>query len=1019
MKKILLTFIIAMFLISFASAQFLSVGDYSSDDSEFEIVNFLGLGRTLSTAKLQTPYDEVREVFVKYVPIGKDIVVMQIEIENFEGNYKDAIGKTTIVNMRLMGEVQKDFKWVYAIYEDVEVDTWEDVCNTIMNVSSPTGKSTNCLEEITGTHLEKQVVRWEELGKDIPKGKITIGLMTDVKEGDYYDAIPTLFGKEIKEWAVWEATVIDANGVDLNNAVADSGNNGEVVQMNYDARLMSFTFSAQSTASNCYLLDANTNLTIMEGSLSGTNCSFSPTFPELTQDRHYYFMTNNTGGWTHDQRDVSPPAKFNGTAVFWEYGLSKGVPNGNIWYEIEVVYTQRELAESPPTVTIQSPQNTTFNTFINHTLTATDLDTHVSSCWYSLDLGFTNTTMINDSFTIWNFTESSILADGGYLGQYYCNDTLNQVTNKNVSFAVDTTDPFVNVTFPRGAIDYQLNSTNITINWSVSDLSLQNCFYDYATVNVTVPCADNNVSINITSHVNSNLTLYANDTAQNQASNFTSWLYRVFEVGQTFSATTVEGSTETFVNTIILGEGETITEINFNYNGTDRSASSTSLGDNKFNLSASFIIPSVSTATNITFFWKVSLSSGPINTTERNQSVTDVSIDDCSSFTNVIFNYTLIDEETQEFITNSAANETVIEIDIQLFDQTKAIKILNFSKKYENINPARVCLSVNLTEEIIYAVDSTVKYEAANYSIEYYNIQNFQLKNATIPQNINLFDLKSVDATEFQITFKDANFVIVEDAVIQINRQYVSEGVFKTVEIPKTDSNGQTVAHLVEKDIVYNMIVLKEGAIIGVFNNKIGFCEDVLIGSCFITLNAIEAGEQSYDYNEDIALFYDFNYNKTSRVLQFDFSTTDGSVKNVTLSALKIDQLGDTIVCDGFLVSASGTILCDVPISVGNETIIVSIFVDTDLKINTYIETGTEFDLGDAGFFLMFFLVLSLALMMTASKTGVIIGVVIGFIAGSLLSFIQGGILAIGSSVVWLIIMGIILIYKLSSQGET
>ncbi len=476
------------------------------------------------------------------------------------------------------------------------------------------------------------------------------------------------------------------------------------------------------------------------------------------------------------------------------------------------------------------------------------------------------------------------------------------------------------------------------------------------------------------------------------------------------------GSTETFVNNIFLGSGETITEVNFNYNGTDRDAGYADLGGGEYNLSASFIIPSVASETNITFFWKINLVSTQVNTATKNQTIKVLSIDDCSVFSTILFNYTLFDEEDQSIL--SGIN-TTIEIDITIFDESRTETILSFSNEYNDTNPATICLNINLTEETIHALDSPVKYDATNYSVEYYNIQNLLIKNSTLPQTISLFDLLLEDATEFQVTFKDSNFVTVENALVQISRQYVSEGVFKTVEIPKTDSNGQTVVHLVEKDIVYNIIVLKDGEILGTFNNIIAFCEDVLIGSCFISLNALLKGEVAFDYNEDIGLFYKFNYNGSSRDLQFDFTTTDWSVKNVTLSAIKMDYLGNETVCEGFLISSSGTVSCPIPVSVGNDTIIVSIFVDGDLKITNYIESGRAFDIGVSGYFLMFFLVLSLALMMMESKTGVILGVIIGFISGVLLSFIQGGILAVGSSVIWLVVMGIILIYKLNTKGHT
>ncbi len=682
--------------------------------------------------------------------------------------------------------------------------------------------------------------------------------------------------------------------------------------------------------------------------------------------------------------------------------------------------TEELFPTAIPIITVNSPINITYNVPINHTLTATSSTDEISSCWFSVDLGLTNTTMKNSTIDIYNYTEPSTFPDGGYLGQYWCNNSLGEITNENVSFAMDSTNPEVNVTAPI-FVDYQLTSRNLTVNWTVSDLFLDSCWgsFDGGENNISLTCADQNISRNITSVNNDTFTFWANDTVGNVGKANRTWIYRIFEVQQTFSAFTIGGSTETFVNNIFLGSGEIITEINFNYNGTDESVSYSNVGGNEYNLSSTFIIPPVSTAINISFFWKIDLVSGQINTSINNQTIKVIAIDDCSTYSTLLFNYTLIDEETQAPIVNVSANETVIELDIEIFDAAETIRVLNFSKKYDNINPVRVCLNINLTEATAYSVDSTARYSAANYSIEYYNIQNFLIKNSTIPQNINLFDLKLADATEFQITFKDSNFVTVENALVQINRQYLSEGLFKTVEIPKTDSNGQTVAHLVEKDIVYNIVVLKDGEILGTFSNVIAFCEDVLIGSCFIPLNALVKGEVSFDYDDEIELFYDFDYNETSRNLIFDFTTTDGSVKNVTLSAIKFDKLGNTSVCDGFLISSGGSIFCPVPISVGNESIIVSIFVDGDLKITNYIQAGREFDIGDSGYFLMFFLVLSLALMMTQSKTGVIIGVILGFIAGVLLSFIQGGLMGIGSSVIWLIIMGVILIYKLNSQGQT
>ncbi len=64
-------------------------------------------------------------------------------------------------------------------------------------------------------------------------------------------------------------------------------------------------------------------------------------------------------------------------------------------------------------------------------------------------------------------------------------------------------------------------------------------------------------------------------------------------------------------------------------------------------------------------------------------------------------------------------------------------------------------------------------------------------------------------------------------------------------------------------------------------------------------------------------------------------------------------------------------------------------------------------------------MVVTLALMFVESKTMTIVAVIIGFITGSLFFFIKGGIIASAGAIMWLIIAGLILIYKLNSEGRT
>ncbi len=668
------------------------------------------------------------------------------------------------------------------------------------------------------------------------------------------------------------------------------------------------------------------------------------------------------------------------------------------------------------------------DTLVNFIVNSTSINQDLSSLdvfvWFSNGtLEFTNSTPLSGNIEV-QTNVTPILLDGDYIWAAKTTGTVTTNTTSNRTFTVHTTPSSIIILFPTGNIEFFSLGDNLTLNWSITELGqnlsqhIINCSFTYNSVQTDLnqsQCIEiNETSFLYISGVN-NLSFTVLEEFGLTTTNTTSWTFSILENQIFFTNTTIEGVIETYTLNITLGVGESISSANFSYNGSGNSVTLEDFGNNMLNLTSQITVPSVDASTNFSFFWRINLGSVEINTTSTNQTVQNLGIDNCSINNNTIFNYTMLNEEFQSEISN--AN---FEIDLKIFNSDKTQSILNFSESINNTNPVAICLSINLTNETVYAVDSTVKYSSIiDYVIEYYNIQNFTLKNSTIPQNINLFELLSADSTDFQITFKDSSFVTVENALIQINRQYVSEGVFKTVEIPKTDSNGQTVGHFVQNDVVYNIIVTKEGTVLGIFNNVIAFCEDATIGQCFIPLNALTSNLPVFDYDVEVGLSFDFTYNETSRILTFPFTTTDGSVKNVSLNGVRLDSLGNTSICGDFLVSASGTLTCTVPVAVGNETIIIDIFVNGDLKIQNYISAGTEFDLGDAGYFLLFFLVLSCALMLSQSKIGVIIGTIIGFIAGILLSFFKGGLIGTGSSIVWLVIWGIAIIWKLNSERQT
>jgi hypothetical protein len=189
---------------------------YSLDEKDSRIVNFFDINGKIGSAELKSHSSPTE---IKNVMRGKDRAVMYYEFSNWKDVYINGLGNVKFVDMNTGKEIQKDYYFAKAIYEDVKINDYEKFC-----IDKTTNGNTSkiCEDKVVGNHIENRFVKWEKLeNKDIPKEKIIIALITDVNVGDYIDGIWTIAGKQIKEHAVW----IEALNVGL-KAYWDFNTNG-------------------------------------------------------------------------------------------------------------------------------------------------------------------------------------------------------------------------------------------------------------------------------------------------------------------------------------------------------------------------------------------------------------------------------------------------------------------------------------------------------------------------------------------------------------------------------------------------------------------------------------------------------------------------------------------------------------------------------------------------------------------------------------------------------------------------
>lgn len=603
----------------------------------------------------------------------------------------------------------------------------------------------------------------------------------------------------------------------------------------------------------------------------------------------------------------------------------------------------------------------------------------------------------------------------------------------NFTFETHTVAPDVVINYPKGTLGAVLNGATLDLNWTISEAGenltshISNCSYTYNGVteylnNITHCISTNETSFTYVGGVNS-ISFTVVDEFNLSTTNTSSWIVSLSEYNQTWSNDTVEGAEEDFTIFVAVDPSLEIDAATLIHNGTSYVGTTTNtVGTQIYKAERTITIPSVDSNQNVSFYWRFTLNdSTTVDGLTKNQTIANLEAGNCTSFNgSVLYNFTVVDEEFQTELNETYENLST-EADLEIYSFDRTILIANFSTTWNETNPFAICLSANLSDTTQYSADLQVRYESTEYAAEFYNIQNGTLQNSTLPQNITLYDLDLDDSTEFLITYKGDNFLPLENALITITRKYVGEGIFKTVEIPVTDSDGQAVAHLDLDGVIYTIIVTQYGQVLATFSNVAVVCQDESIGDCKINLNAVASSDDFPDWYQAGGIASSTSFDESTRTITTTFTTTDGEIAQVQLNATKFDRFGNDTVCSDTLNSAAGSLSCVIPNSYGNVTVLAELIIDDEVVKQQYysISPDTSNTLGEVRYVFMFILFLTIVLMFTGSAVGMLLGGIVGLIIAGALSLIDtGSVLSTTSAIIWFIVAIGIVIWKISQNKD-
>ena len=424
-------------------------------------------------------------------------------------------------------------------------------------------------------------------------------------------------------------------------------------------------------------------------------------------------------------------------------------------------------------------------------------------------------------------------------------------------------------------------------------------------------------------------------------------------------------------------------------------------------------VPNVDDTENMSFYWEITYprrTSGSLleNSTMYNQTVFNLGFDDCSTYTNVVYNFTLVDERDQNII-DVATNTSTINVDFLLTSITDPTLTLDYNATFlNNYNPS-ICIS-NSTEG--FRTDLVVEFLSFDRVTEYYLIDNGTL--STVTQNITLYDLLDYYSTSFLFEFKDANNLPVENGLVEVWRYYVGDGNFKLVETGRMDEDGVTNLHLEEEDAIYFFNITDEGQRIYTSAEYNARC---ISTPCQIVLSA---DTKITDFPTDWDLIPEGSWkitsNRTTRVVTLKFNFISPVNMNLTIFRYSENQsIMDYGINSSETTASVGSIEVTVPTLEGNASFYAVVYRDGNWVgsewIN-FVKRGMDY-FGQIGAFFAGIIILALALIGIGSGAGVIVFIIVGLVVSVALFLLD----ITYPIIMYIVCAGILLIIKLSKRG--
>jgi len=567
----------------------------------------------------------------------------------------------------------------------------------------------------------------------------------------------------------------------------------------------------------------------------------------------------------------------------------------------------------------------------------------------------------------------------------------------------------ITLSSPTNNIMVSDSNINFTANFNISGINL-NYTWKNATFNIWKGgVIFNSTTVNLNGN-NTQYTLQVNDfifgnyewnvlgwfgnntyNENTNAMNNYSFQWRPFEIiNQSYDNYVYETESKRFSLNITTIEDILSVTTKLNYNGTLYNAETISSGGGNYSIYSDIDIPLVYSgeSTNYSFYWQVTVYDGTtsysFNTTEDtlSQNVTRIHLEVCNgTYTTQTLNFTAYDENNLTRINPFKISGT--------FNFWLGSGSITRNNSFNNLstNDLRLCLTP--THKTQYT-NAQLEYSYTDVNITYvprdYYFVNSTISNSS--QNINLYLLDAEDSTSFIIKVQDQSLNAVTDALVYIQRYYPGDGTFKTVQIAKTDSNGETIGFYETETVDYRHIIIKDGVILLTTVQQKVVGKEVPYTLTFTTGSSLDYPWKIFE--KDSNVYSSLSYNKTTKIVTFTYIDVTGATTSARLLVYRVSNSNstNTTICDSTSTESSATITCNM--SSYDGSFVAYGYIESDVTdLIPFVITSARDILGNEGLLIGLFIILVSGFTMIWNPSAGIVAINVAIIFTNIMGFIS------------------------------